>query len=231
MTEQQPEPRYGERAPEGWHWKPEGADTGAAAGNSPAAGSGSTVGPVSREPGVPHNLGVNQQDSPDNTVTPGQAPTMPAYRPATQPQGGAPVASGKPSRRGDRIATIILLVAGTIGAVYLSLTMMLMKSSFNIIADLLNMANFSVPTTIQTLGTVGALILLGLYAVMLIFAIQRMRAGKVAFWIPLVAGIISVIVVVAIMSMALAQMPEILKALADPDNVAKLLDLSSYLSR
>ncbi|MFA5606011.1 MAG: DUF6264 family protein [Leucobacter sp.] len=231
-----PKPEYGEYAPEGWSWKPEteAAPTAGAAPSGAREGSGQLT-------GVPHNLGVD-----GGTVPAQQQPAQPTHAPqppaapdaTTPPQPGAPYRAGEPtyrpaqqpaSRLGDRIVTIVLLVLGAIGALNFAASLYGLTGTFSTIAAALDLEGFTVPSNVQTIGTVGALIVLALYALTLIYSIQRMRGRKITFWVPLTAGVIAAIVAFAFTAIAMAQSPELLEAASDPDATAKLLDYMAGL--
>lgn len=220
-----PRPTYGEYAPEGWEWKPEGGD-------SPAAGEGSPAGDDRRAgalSGVPHNLGA------------GGGPAAPAAQPAAQPAaerqgpdytnayraaapGSAPAPKQQGQRLGDRVVTIILLVLGGCGALYSAAVLYQMPASFELMAAALEVDGFVLPDSIRTLGTVGALIVLAVYALNLLYSIQRMRRGALAFWVPLAAAVVSFIVVFAMTAIAGNQVPELMREMSEPGAVNRMID-------
>lgn len=285
QPEKRPQPQYGELAPEGWSWKPEGevADGdasgahGAAGPSVPNTSSGysptqqgrQVPTPQGQVPGVPHNLGVGGASrggqsavTPPSSSQPTPGPITPAagghrhagneqsYRgapppgavspqqnepsaPQTQHYPAAPqyqysgTMSGIPprqNRQADRVVSIILLAIGALGALYTALAIYQMSASFHLIAAMVGLENFTVPEAIQTISTVGALSVLALYAVTLIFSVQRLRARKLTFWVPLSAGVLAVILFFVFTFIAAAQMPELMEHLADPNAAAQILD-------
>lgn len=240
-----PKPAFGEYAPEGWEWKPEGAEEPATSATSPqpAAGSPSPRPDTARVTGVPHNLGAGSQH------TPAAAPAAPAAPPSTRnsapngepepyratvappapPQYSAqPGSAGDPKpRTGDRIVTIVLLVIGALGALMSAQSMLALNSSFTLMAEAVGLTDFEVPSWLGTLGTVSALAFIAVYAVTLIFSIQRMRARKITFWVPLTAGVVVTIAMFVLTTIAITNMPELMSQLSDPDATQKMLD---YLS-
>lgn len=195
-----------------------------------------------RVPGVPHNLGAGGENPPaasgqSGTSTPPQPPQpngTPPPPPAPTQQNGsfiAPIPSDgqAPSGRGrgaDRVITIVLLVVGALGALYSAASMQQLPTSMSTFATALGAEGTVVPDSVTTLGTVGALAILAIYALNLIFSIQRLRAHKITFWVPLAAGVIAMILVFTFTSFAINQVPEVAQLLADPDALSKLL---SYL--
>jgi len=213
-------PKYGELAPEGWSWSPENA----AEPPAPAAGD--------RLSGVPHNLGVGSapQQPQQPQSAPASAPRDPyrAEQPPAAPQqwqaapGGAPGQPGQPGqpgvprpRTGDRVATIILLVVGALGALYFAAAMQQLPSSLALMARIIGLDSFVVPAAAATIGTVGAILVLVIYAVNLILALQRLRHKKLAFWIPLVAAAVAFVVVITCTIVAIDQAPELLQQFID----------------
>lgn len=272
-----PRPQYGELAPEGWSWSPEGEDRPApepppsSAAPGPVPAHPAPQPSTGRLPGVPHNLGVDGgQLSPpvQPQVSASQAPSsqMPASQdpapqdptpqdPASQqpstPEHPQPYRSAPPqqhlragypatqqhssrgasgpqvaqaNRTGDRIVTIALLALGAFGALYFAASLQQLPNSLAMLGAAFGIEGFVVPDSVKTLGNTGAIVVLALYAVTVIFAIQRMRGRKLAFWVPLAAGAIAFVVTFAFASFGLSQAPELMSQLADPDATAKLLD-------
>ena len=236
-------PQFGEYAPEGWSWSPESAGVGPAPVASTrtvaneSTPSGSSVGQV---PGVPHNLGARSGTTPPaapaapaeqrephdpRSQSPDSAPSGTAYRagmPPQQPSARRPV---------DRVVTIILLVLGAVGALYFAASMQQLPASLTMLAAALGIDGFTLPDSVQTIGMIGALTVFALYAVSLIFAIQRMRRGKISFWVPLVAGVLAFIVVFAFTAFALGQTPELMQSFTDPDAMQRILDYLGEVSQ
>lgn len=167
------------------------------------------------------NLGVG-------TPPPAQPSQAPQYQPQAPvqpaPQHTAPGdASAQPRKRvGDRVATVILLVVGAYFALSLSLSMMSLDTSMFFIAQAAGLEDFRVPDSVGTVKTVGVFAMLALFAVMLIWSIQRMRAGKLAFWVPLGAGVISVILLFVTTIIAMMMAPELIGNVT-PENFDQIL--------
>lgn len=128
------------------------------------------------------------------------------------------------SRSSDRIITIVLLALGAFGAFYFAASLYALPDSLRLVAAALGAEGFVVPSAVSTLATVGALTVLALYALNLVYSIQRMRAKKLAFWVPLVAGVIALIVSFTFMAFALFQAPELANLFSDPEGADKLRD-------
>lgn len=248
---QRPRPAYGEYAPEGWSWQPPaeaggevsvqdpaaasaapaevpapqyGANTpgvpaAAQAGAQPRPGSPTIPATVA---GVPHNLGVGQQraGTPQHFAAEKGAPTVVQPGQAVPPQ-----ESGLPqkSRGGDRVVTILLLAVAAIGALQFAAGFMTLPQSFAIVADAFKMTDWTAPASLSTIGSVGTIVMLALFAVTLILSVQRMRRRKLAFFIPLIGGVVAFIAMFIIISIAMTQTPELFGDMT-PERLQQLMD-------
>lgn len=237
-----PRPAYGEYAPEGWEWTPPG-ETPAPSASSPSpsasaqrsggnAPSGASSAPPSlgsgRLPGVPHNLGARGSTSPGAAEVsrpasePDDAKNSQHYR-AAPGQQGAPRAAGG-GRLGDRIITIVLLVVGALGALNSAASLYSMPETLQRFGEILGLEGLVVPAEVGTLGLVGALVIFAIYALNLVYSLQRLRAKKLTFWVPLVAAVLSVLVSTAVSFTAFTLVPELLQAASDPSALQTLMD-------
>lgn len=242
-----PQPAFGEYAPEGWEWKPEGAEeTGSAVAAAAVPGSAAGSAPASstgRVEGVPHNLGAGSSGSGSNPAAAPAAPQQPKpsggdpepYRATAAPAAApTPVYIAQPgqpgapkSRTADRVITILLLGLGAVGAMFTANTMLALSNSYALMADVFGLDDFEVPGWVGTLGTVSAIAFIALFAVVLIFSIQRMRARKLTFWVPLTAGAVALVAMFVLIYVPLAGIPELASQMGDPDALQRMLD---YLS-
>lgn len=225
------QPAYGEYAPEGWEWKPEGtaADT---------ADAGSRGGVPAAPAGVPHNLGAPARDgapvsrprpAADTQQGAGEpyraaAPQQPqASQASQQPQapqqqnGQLPPAYRTPGtptpRLGDRVVTIVLLAFGAFGALNVAASFFGLESQIRLTASMIGLDDATVAGWVGPLGIVSGLLVLLLFALTLIFSIQRMRQHKLTFWVPLAAGAIAFVLMIVIPMIALSGAPEIMEQL------------------
>lgn len=226
-------PQYGELAPEGWEWKPpaeEGRDSGSSG----------------RITGVPHNLGVTGTAAPAQPSAPAQQPPAPPqqrapgdpppYRaddpaPSSKPRPQALAAPGQPKNRSaDRVITIVLLVIGALGALYTATSLYQMPSTFSMMATALDVDGFTMPSSLQTISTVGALLVFTVYALNVIYSIQRLRRRRITFWVPLTAGVVAGIIMLVFTMIGMTQSPELMQALSQPDAPTRMLDYMSTMS-
>lgn len=159
----------------------------------------------------------------DGSRAPEQPPAPGSPAPPPQQRG----AGSGTGRRADRIITILLLVFGALGALYLAASLQQLPASLELFSTALGADGLVIPAAVHTLGTVGALTILAIYALNLVFSIQRLRARRLTFWVPLAAGVIAFVVFFAITAFAMNQAPEVMQLFTDPDALSKLL---AYLS-
>ena len=244
-----PRPQYGEMAPEGWVSPVTGEPTPAATASEapavtrPEAAAGTTAtaqtapenaGERSARLGVPHNLGVNKaapaksaaglsaatQSAANQNVAPisNQSETPPAQAGATQ--------IPRANKTTDRIATILLLAAGAMGALNLAEAFMNLDKTFAQIYDLYDLGTFNAPEWFGVLGTVGWISVLAVYALTLIISVQFMQRGRLAFWVPLAGATLSFILVTILMMIAVSSAPELIEYMQTNGlNLEKLQEL------
>ena len=87
--------------------------------------------------------------------------------------------------------------------------------------------DFTVTSSLRTVSTVGALLVLAVYALNVIYSMQRVRRRRLAFWVPLVAAVAAGILMLVFTGIGVSQSPELLQALSQPDATSRLLE---YLS-
>lgn len=237
-----PRPAYGEYAPEGWSWTPPGAENeadgsgGAAQGTRPDGTSRASGVPA----GVPHNLGARGEGGtaaqapaapPSGTATPGSGKQdPPPYRadepanarreqqPVAAPLAAQGAAPAKPRpRTADRVITILLLVVGAFGALNMAAPMFALEAQVQLMGTMLGIEDLNVPSWIATAGLIAGLGILLVYALNVIYSIQRMRGGKLAFWVPLAAFGIAFVIMLVVQMVAMYNAPEIIEQLnSDP---------------
>jgi hypothetical protein len=192
-TDERPRPRYGEYAPEGWTWQPPvdpnavpDAATDAAAGGAPAAAANGAAASSANRPTA--------------------APAAP----------GAPVA-----RPTDRLWTIALLVFGVFGVVYNVLALVQLPETALESAKLSSsMLGTEGPTSFTPGPAVPAIIAVGValqvaaWVGALLWSRARLRAGRLAWWIPLLAGVVAFLVVSIVGMLVFASDPGFITSLS-----------------
>jgi len=141
------------------------------------------------------------------------APAEPARPEASAPLPQQPTpadASATPARRApgwDRILTIGLLAFGAFGAWNSAASLQEIPRQMQLSYDLMGVGTFTPPEWLPTLVLVGTIIQLALYAVVLGLSILRLRAGRLAFWIPLAGGAASFVVTLVLLSIVMLNDP------------------------
>lgn len=185
-ADERPRPRYGEYAPPGWTWQPPVDPREAAADAHPADAA-----PASAS--APAVAGRSAAASPQG----GSAGV--AAVPASA--GGDPdaAAAARPVRVGDLVVTVLLLVVGLFGAAYNAL---LLAGAPSLISDTVaqsaEILGRTAPTEpfvagqqVPTIIAVSAIGQLLLWAAALAWSIIRLRARRIAFWVPLLCGVLA----------------------------------------
>lgn len=227
-------PEYGEYAPEGWVSPVQSSQTSepAASGASPRAATDPSERPAQVPSNVPHNLGVGapsngapSNGAPIDVAPPSTSSAPPTSSPTPPAAPGAPAPQNpeRPGSTADRIITILLLVVGAMGAVQFALGMMAIGTQIEIVADMLGADNIVIPQSVTVLQTFSAVVMLTIYAVALIWSVQRLRAKKITFWVPLAAGALAVILVIVLSTIAMTLVPELLEY-STPENLEILLE-------
>ena len=196
-----------------------------------------------RLPGVPHNLGVRgdgasaparapQLGEPYRAADPaplsGQANTTNASATSASTTPAADQAAPKPARGADRISTVALLALGGYVALSMALSLSQFPNEFAKISGDLGLTDFTAAPQVRVIGTVGAILVLSIYALVLIFSIRRLRARKLTFWAPLAAGVLAWVIFFVLFGVGLSQSPELWQELmqvaSDPEKAQQLLD-------
>lgn len=175
---ERPRPRYGELAPEGWEWKP------------PAP-------PAQSEPPTPA--------APAAPAAPWHpAPTGPASAGLA-----APTATRPPSEalRTDRRITIALLIFGLFGLWMAISTLSSIPEALQLLHSQQGLADYVASEADMRTIMIGNVVQGALWVATAIWAVLRMQHARRAFWVPLVGGVLSVILLFAVVSMVAANDP------------------------
>lgn len=106
-----------------------------------------------------------------------------------------PVAESREPRRWDRIITIALLVYGVFnvfmtGMSYLDLPVV-MNESMRILGIEGEFTNFD---QARVWGTIAAIVLVAGWVITALISVRRLRASKLAWWVPLVGAVVTMLV-------------------------------------
>lgn len=206
-----------------------------------------------RLPGVPHNLGAPASrgaTAPQHGSAVAAPPTvhqagaqhsaaqLPTGAPAQQqvqqhPQQPAPAQAPLPQqappqptkpRTADRVITVFLLVIGAFGALNTAFELYRFPQAQQKTAEMLGLSDYTPPSWLGPVGIVCAIVVLAIYAVSLILSVRRLRANKLTFFVPLIAGVVAFLLFFVLAIAAVASSPELLQASQDPDAISKLLE-------
>ncbi|BDZ55881.1 DUF6264 family protein [Agromyces marinus] len=121
---------------------------------------------------------------PPPAPAPGTAPGRPATPdPAT--------ATDRPRRPVDRFITMALLVFGAFGAWNTSVSLQQLPAAIQNVYTQQGIGTYAPQAWLPTLAIIGTVFMLALYAAVLGWSIARLRARKVAFWVPLAGGAVA----------------------------------------
>ncbi|GAA2066272.1 DUF6264 family protein [Leifsonia soli] len=188
MAEQEPQPddrprpQYGELAPPGWVWRPP-AD----------ADRLDTSRPLEREDDVP------------------AAPAAPVLgqRP---PEGvpAAPGADGRPAPTWNLTLTVLLGVFGFFGMTYSIATLQAIPASMQLLHSTNGLGEYVPAPVVSTLVLIGSIVMAVIWVVSAGFAAWLLVKRRLAFWVPLVAGIVAMVALLIFAGAVLATDPVLL---------------------
>lgn len=146
------------------------------------------------------------------TPAPPAVPAPPAGQPPAAPAPGVAPGSGRPAvsgaRRFDRPVTIALLAFGVINLVQYAAPLL----DF---ANTLDVAMAQTPYGSIDFGEparVGGLVILGVMSALVVgstaLAAALLRRGRIAFWVPLTAGVLVVVSWVIVLTVVVLQTPD-----------------------
>jgi hypothetical protein len=138
------------------------------------------------------SMPVESQESPTSHISVQGGPT-------------APVVAKRAS--GDRVATMILLGIGML-TILLSMPALIdLPKSIDSAFAQLNLGNYTSTALGSALGWTAFLVSVVLWGLALWLSLRAIRRGRVAWWIPLVLGVVANIVVFACVAFAMAGDP------------------------
>lgn len=130
-------------------------------------------------------------------------PAPPPHPPLPpNPQAPSPVAAtvATAPRSVDRFFTILLLAIGAVGAWNTSVSLQQLPGAIQTVYSQQGVGTYTPQEWLPTLALIGTVFMLALYAAVLGWSIARLRARKVAFWVPLVGGAVAVVATIALTS-------------------------------
>jgi len=139
-------------------------------------------------------------ESADAAASAPAPPPPPAPTPAGASGSGATEAASRPPRTTDRFFTILLLALGAIGAWNTSVSLQQLPGAIQGVYTDQGVGTYSPQPWLPTLALIGTVFMLALYAAVLGWSIMRLRARKLAFWVPLVGGAVAFLATIVLTS-------------------------------
>lgn len=198
MTEEtpkddRPRPKYGELAPEGWNWTPPEIPVEAATEPESAAPAKPLAPTSTGSVAAPYNSGPQRSLSPQ--------PAAPAT-----------------ASRGNRTWTITLIVVGFLGMIYMISTTVLLTSSFHMLHERFKLDTYSPSATAGMIVVVGVIAQIVIWVASTWLSVSLMRSQKVSFYVPLVAGVVSLAALFIIVIIMMANDPALMNYFTDGSN-------------
>jgi hypothetical protein len=122
------------------------------------------------------------------------ASTAPADNPRPYPAAPARGPGAATTRSGDRFATIALLAIGLINVVTTVPGLFHLSDTLNQTFKQMDIGSFTATPTAAAVGIGLAVFYVLAWLATLALSLRAMRAGRISFWIPLVAGVVVTIV-------------------------------------
>lgn len=123
------------------------------------------------------------------------ASAPPAPPPPAPP---APAVAAARTNTVDRMVTVALLVLGAFGAWNSATSLQQLPAAIQTVYTQQGVGTYSPQEWLPTLALIGTVSMLALYAGVLGWSIARLRAGKLAFWVPIVGGVIALVAMIVL---------------------------------
>ncbi|MBT1018717.1 hypothetical protein KJY77_06185 [Canibacter sp. lx-72] len=244
-----PRPQYGELAPEGWqpprpqpqqnHTAPgeSGANHSAIPHNlglNPAAGRAYQSSPTEQRDNTAKSGNSAKQrgaaDKPPREASAAASAKSPmaGATPAKTPIAANPAVTAPGLKRAgqvDRVITIMLLVTGALGAYECASSMLRLRTTAGVLAQVIPDDGATIPSWVSQLGIIAAVGIIVLWTVSLLISIRRLSLKKLTFWVPLTTGIIAgVLVLVAAAVTIYSVFPAGMLENIDPEQLQSILN-------
>lgn len=118
--------------------------------------------------------------------------------PPPPPAPPAPAVAAARTNTVDRMVTVALLVLGALGAWNSATSLQQLPAAIQTVYTQQGVGTYSPQEWLPTLALVGTVAMLALYAGVLGWSIARLRAGKLAFWVPVVGGVVALVTMIVL---------------------------------
>lgn len=196
MTDERPKPKYGELAPEGWVWQPPKEAT-------PDPAPEASPAPVAR----PSDARLDPRGQTPDARAAASGPSDP------QAPGSAPAPARTRNLAIDVNITIVLLVLGVLSVGSSVATLLDLNGYMTTAGAAFGLDAYPANEVTRIAGVTGAVLHVLLLAGVVWWSIRRIRAQKMAFWVPLTGAVVSFVLTCICVGIAFAQAPELLDAL------------------
>ncbi|MBW8872462.1 MAG: hypothetical protein JF618_09985, partial [Leifsonia sp.] len=178
QPDERPRPQYGELAPPGWVWHPP-AD----------ADRLDTSRPLEREDAVPPAYGVA---TPGATASRSGDPAVPGHTPHGQTTPGTD-GQARQAPTWNLTLTVLLGVFGFFGMSYSIATLQAIPASMQLLHSTNGLGDYTPVPLVGTLVTIGSIVMALVWVVSAVIATLLLVKRRLAFWVPLVAGIVAMV--------------------------------------
>ncbi|MDN4595643.1 DUF6264 family protein [Leifsonia virtsii] len=186
QPDDRPRPRYGELAPPGWVWHPpEDADR---LDTSRRVAEDDTDAPQQPSPAAPYG-GPGPSDGP-------------YYSQNARPE--------RPAPTWNLTLTILLTVFGFFGMSYSIATLQAIPASMQLLHSTNNLGQYTPAPVVGSLVFAGSITMAAVWAVSAGIAAWLLVKRRLAFWVPLVAGIVAMVALLIFAGAVLATDPVLL---------------------
>lgn len=188
QPDDRPRPRYGELAPPGWVWHP---------------------------PTDADRLDTSRRVEEDETAFAPAEPAShqgprPPYPGAPLPSPGQQARAGQPAPTWNLTLTVLLGVFGFFGMSYSIATLQAIPASMQLLHSTNNLGEYTPAPVVGTLVVAGSITMAVIWAVSAGIAAWLLVKRRLAFWVPLVAGIVAMVALLIFAGAVLATDPVLL---------------------
>lgn len=196
QPDERPRPQYGELAPPGWTWKPPAdADRLDTSRTSPAASGAEPTAPAEHQGPPPHG----------SHLPPGAHPG-----PHPGPHPGGVLQQPRASSRWDLPLTVLLLVFGFFGLTYSIGILQAFPAYLQLLHSSQGLGDYTPEPVVGTIVTIGTVTMAGLWAVSTGLSVWLLVRKRVAFYVPLLTGVIAFIALIVFASLMVSTDPALL---------------------
>lgn len=133
------------------------------------------------------------------------AQSLPESVPVIEPAEASPVAPRWPA---DRVVTLILLAIGAFNVVSSVFSYLDLAAGIDGAMDVMGVpGEFTKFDAARTWGAIAAVVLVSGYLLTLVWSLNRMRAGRLSWWIPLLGAVVTFVIVSACVAVPLVGDP------------------------